>query len=135
MSPHTLQSLHSMNRGLRVSMWVLAFVMAIASMRWFLIPPLWIDPPVLDNVPFLNTPEAEASRGAGPHAYANHRVLMLSHIAGGIIAIILGLFQFSRSLRMARPRMHRVLGTTYVLAVLGASILGFPLSFYSIEGA
>lgn len=116
-------------------MWVLAFFMAIAASRWFLIPPLWIDPPVFDDVPFLNTPEAVASRGAGPHVYANHRALILSHIAGGIIAITLGLFQFSRSLRAARPRMHRVVGTTYVLAVLGASIVGFPLSFYAIEGA
>jgi uncharacterized membrane protein len=124
-----------MNRALRVSMWVLAFAVAIASLRYFLIPPVWLNPPVLDQVSLLTSAEAEAARSAAPYLYANHRILLLSHITGGIVAITLGLFQFARSLRESRPRLHRALGMTYVLAVVGASMVGFPLSFYSIGGA
>jgi hypothetical protein len=53
---------------------------------------------------------------------------ILLHIAGGIVAITVGLFQFVSSLRDAYPRVHRAMGYLYLGAVLLAGCVGLWLS-------
>ena len=77
----------------------------------------------------LKGPVGESLRNEAPYLYNNHRFVLLFHIGCGIIALVLGLFQFVPSLRSARPVLHRALGMLYVFAVVLAGIAGFPLSF------
>ena len=72
--------------ALRV-MWLLALLAAFTSARYFLVPPR-----------LLLTNEILA--------LSRHHMWILVHIAGGIVAITAGLFQFVGGLRDAHPRMH-----------------------------
>jgi uncharacterized membrane protein YozB (DUF420 family) len=65
----------------------------------------------------------------GPYLYSNHRLLLLLHIGGGILALVLGLFQFVESLRRRRPSLHRLVGRSYIAAVVLSGMCGLPLSF------
>jgi hypothetical protein len=53
---------------------------------------------------------------------------ILLHIAGGIVAITVGLFQFVGSLRDAYPGVHRAMGYLYLSAVFLAGCAGLWLS-------
>jgi len=55
-------------------------------------------------------------------------MLILLHIACGIVAITVGLFQFVSSLRDANPRVHRAMGYLYLSAVFLAGCAGLWLS-------
>lgn len=91
-------------------MWLLALAVALLSARYFLVPPPLVNQPTL-------------------HIYSHHPVWFLSHVAGGIVALIVGLFQFVGSLRDSRPALHRALGRVYLGAVFLAGSTGLPLSF------
>lgn len=54
--------------------------------------------------------------------------LILPHILGGVIALLSGPLQFSTRLRRRSPKFHRMLGRTYVIAVLVTAPLGIVLS-------
>lgn len=115
----------------RVVVWSLALVMAVFAARYFLDPPPLLTIPVPDAIP--KGPELDAAMNVGPHLYAHHRALLLTHIACGIAAIVLGLFQFAASLRHARPGVHRTIGSVYCTAVWIGGAAGLPLSFFILD--
>jgi len=82
-------------------MWFLALVAALTSARYFLVPPRLLLPNEI-------------------LALSRHHNWILVHIASGIVAITVGLFQFVGGLRDAHPQLHRSMG--YVC--LGAVFLG-----------
>lgn len=90
-------------------MWFLALLAAFTSARYFLRPPALL----LSNE---------------IRALSRHHTWILVHIASGIVAITVGLFQFLRSLRDARPRLHRGMGYLYLSAVFLAGCVGLGLS-------
>jgi len=90
------------------AMWFLAFAAALTSARYFLVPPR-----------FLLSFEVLA--------LSRHHTLILLHIAGGIVAIAVGLFQFVGSMRNAYPGVHRALGYVYLSAVFLAGCAGLWL--------
>ena len=108
-------------------MWFAAIATALISARYFLIPARWLTIPAAASL--LKGPVGESLQNLAPHLYHNHRFVLLFHIACGIVALLLGLFQFVPSLRSARPTLHRTIGMIYVSAVVLSGIAGFPLSF------
>lgn len=91
------------------AMWFLALVAAFTSARYFLRPP----PLLLPNEIL---------------ALSRHHTWILVHIASGVVAITVGLFQFVRSLRAAHPRLHRAMGYLYLSAVFLAGCVALGLS-------
>lgn len=57
------------------------------------------------------------------------------HAFFGLIALVLGPFQFLRSLLRRRPRLHRRLGKVYLIAALLTGISGLYMAVYSFGGA
>jgi len=92
------------------AMWFLALVTALSSARYFLAPP----PKLLLRNEIL--------------ALARHPTWIAVHIAGGITAISVGLFQFNDRLRNAQPRIHRAIGYLYLSAVSLAGCASLALS-------
>ena len=90
-------------------MWVLALVAALTSARYFLVPPRLLLPNEI-------------------LALSRHHTWILVHIASGIAAITVGLFQFIGRLRDAHPRFHRSMGYVCLSAVFLAGFVacGFP---------
>lgn len=63
-----------------------------------------------------------------------HWVLLVGHIFTAAIALVLGPAQFLPRLR-ARPRVHRGIGRTYLLAgVLPSGLTGIPVAIMSTNG-
>ena len=91
------------------AMWCLALAVAFTSARYFLLPPRLL----------LRTEMLALTR---------HTFWTLLHIAGGMVAITIGPFQFVGRLRMARPVVHRALGFVYLAAVSVAGCTGLLLS-------
>ena len=90
-------------------MWFLALVTALTSARYFLVPPRLLLP-------------------TETHALSRHHMWMLLHIAGGTVAITVGLFQFVGSLRDAYPGVHRAMGYLYLSAVFLAGCASLLLT-------
>jgi predicted membrane protein DUF2306 len=99
----------SFHFAMKTAMWFLAFAAALTSARYFLVPPRLLLP-------------------AESLALSRHHMWILVHIAGGIVAITVGLFQFVASLRDAYPRVHRTMGYLYLSAVCLAGCVGLWLS-------
>lgn len=57
-----------------------------------------------------------------------------THITFGGIALLVGWMQFSNTLRTKRPRLHRRVGRTYVLAVMLGGLAGFSVAFFAEGG-
>ena len=95
--------------ALMTAMWFLALAAALTSARYFLVPPRL----------FLPTEILALSR---------HHMWIMLHIAGGIVAITVGLFQFVGSLRDAYPGVHRSMGYLYLSAVFLAGCTGLWLA-------
>lgn len=53
------------------------------------------------------------------------------HIVFAGLALLVGGFQFSRTLRRRSPRLHRLLGRTYVASVFVGGVAALVMSFYS----
>lgn len=99
----------SFHFALMTAMWLLALAAALTSARYFLVPPRLL----------LPTETLALSR---------HHMSILLHIAGGIVAITAGPFQFVGSLRDAYPGVHRAMGYLYPSAVFLAGCAGLWLS-------
>ena len=56
------------------------------------------------------------------------------HLAGGVVAIVLGAFQLNSRLRTRFRQAHRRLGQTYIVAVTAGGLAGFILAFNSSGG-
>ena len=92
-----------------VTMWVLAFAVVVGAGRYF-----------LASVPLLLRGQVLA--------LSRHPHWLLLHIAGGMVAMAFGLFQFVGSLRKSHPAVHRAMGYVYLVAVLVAGSAGLWLS-------
>ncbi|MDA1195732.1 MAG: DUF2306 domain-containing protein [Planctomycetota bacterium] len=63
------------------------------------------------------------------------RVAFYVHISGGLLCLLVALPQFSRTLLRRAPRLHRALGWTYVVSVLGfAAPTGMYLAIFAKGG-
>lgn len=97
------------------------FILVILALA---VPALWVD-------------EAFWFQPAHPHWDHIRPFLpaLTLHIVGGVVALVVGAFQFSSRLRRARPDIHRLMGKSY----LAATALGGPSALYiqirNAEGA
>jgi hypothetical protein len=66
--------------------------------------------------------------------YLAHQTGIILHIAGGVLALGLGPFQFLSRLRTNWPLVHRWLGRFYLLGILLGGIAGFYMAFYAYAG-
>lgn len=57
---------------------------------------------------------------------------ILIHITGGMIALILGPFQFIPSIRKNHVAIHRTMGKTYLVSILVGAFASLYLSIYKI---
>ena len=122
---------HKLRRIGTILVWSFGLIVSAAAARYFFESPLFLRPPHLPWLP--QGPEADAAANVAPYLFENHRWLFRLHIACGIAAMTLGLFQFIAALRRARPAIHRSLGIGYVTAALLGVVTGFPLSFSILE--
>jgi uncharacterized membrane protein len=66
--------------------------------------------------------------------FANLPVAVSVHLAGGIIAIVIGAFQVNSRLRSRFISIHRWSGRVYIFAVLVGGVAGFVLALHSFGG-
>jgi uncharacterized membrane protein len=59
---------------------------------------------------------------------------LLMHITGGMVALLIGPFQFSQRLRQRYTKVHRVMGRTYLIAIGCASSAALYLAVTTILG-
>lgn len=76
-------------------------------------------------------PRLEMTEAAYGEYYWPRRFWLLAHTIGGLLATVLGAFQFNGRLRRARPGLHRLTGRIYLLSVLVAASCAFVLAFTS----
>ena len=75
--------------------------------------------------------------GLAPPILANHFTkygILTLHAGFAATALILGPFQFIPALRRGRPRLHRRIGTVYVVCCLAAGVAGLVLAFGALTG-
>jgi hypothetical protein len=85
---------------------------------------------VLKNVPryFLWT---EASYGA---YYWPRAAFLFPHLLGGLVALIVGPFQFWARIRNGYPKVHRICGRIYLVSVLIGAVAGMAMAVTSSRG-
>ncbi|MFJ4096367.1 DUF2306 domain-containing protein [Kitasatospora sp. NPDC089913] len=66
--------------------------------------------------------------------YLAHRGSLVLHVGGGVVAILLGPWQFLPRLRTRRPGLHRLTGRLYLLAVLAAGVGGLLMAPRGLVG-
>lgn len=100
------------SRGRRagwVAMTLLATMIALVSSRYLTLnPEVFLKPQKL--------------------VYLSHTGGLLLHVAGGVVALTLGPWQFVSRLRTRRPAVHRFIGRIYLVAVLTAGVGGLMLA-------
>src|SRR5262249_40150036 len=67
-------------------------------------------------------------------AYHAHSVGIYTHIAGAVVALALGPFQFSARLRARRVAVHRWIGRAYLLGVVIGGLGGLYMAFFAYGG-
>ena len=68
------------------------------------------------------------------NVYLAHQTGLLTHIAGGVLALTLGPFQFLPRLRARRPQIHRWLGRFYLLGILLGGVAGLYMATFAYAG-
>lgn len=66
--------------------------------------------------------------------YLRYTVPLMVHVGGSIVALAIGPFQFLRSLRANRPRVHRWMGRLYLLGILLGGVGGIFMAFHAWTG-
>ncbi|MFB8240087.1 DUF2306 domain-containing protein [Kitasatospora purpeofusca] len=66
--------------------------------------------------------------------YLAHRGSLVLHVGGGVLAVLLGPWQFLPRLRARRPGLHRFTGRLYLLAVLAAGTGGLLMAPRGLVG-
>lgn len=66
--------------------------------------------------------------------FSNLPIAISAHLAGGMVAIVLGAFQVNSRLRSRFLQVHRWSGQVYVVAVLVGGTAGFVLALSSFGG-
>jgi uncharacterized membrane protein len=103
------------NIGWVVMMLLAVLVAALASKYLWLSPQAAAPPPLLETV-------------------IDRHTIFLFHIAGGLIALVTGAWNFLERSRERFLNLHRWLGRVYLVSVLSSSIAGFSLSFTAQGG-
>lgn len=68
-------------------------------------------------------------------AFESHPIGINTHIFASLLALVLGPFQFSTTLRSRRPWLHRWLGRVYLgVAVAVGGTAGLYMSYYAFGG-
>ena len=66
--------------------------------------------------------------------YLTHQFGIMLHIAGGVLALGIGPFQFLNRLRSRRPLVHRWLGRIYLIGILVGGLGGLYMAFFAYAG-
>lgn len=67
--------------------------------------------------------------------FENHRFAIYLHIFASSVALLIGPFQFSKSLRASRPQLHRLLGKIYLgVGVLLGGVTGLLMAVFAYGG-
>ena len=66
--------------------------------------------------------------------YLTHSLGIYSHIVGGMIALLLGPFQFNRNFRNKHLNLHRWMGRIYLLGILIGGLGGLYMATLSYGG-
>jgi uncharacterized membrane protein len=61
--------------------------------------------------------------------YWPYKFILVGHVGGGILALVIGPFQFSSRFRNKFLSIHRLIGKVYILAILVASAGALALAF------
>ena len=61
--------------------------------------------------------------------YWPYKYLLIGHVGGGILALVIGPFQFSSSFRNKYLSIHRLIGKVYIIAILIGSFCAVTLAF------
>src|SRR5438270_10053339 len=112
----------------RVFVWIFALLMALSAARYFYLSPQLVND-LEDRANAAISQAVHAPPIPPIHPFEHHPILLSIHVVGGMVSIVLGLFQFLPRLRDSRPQLHRRLGYGYVCAVAVGAAAGFPLSF------
>jgi len=105
-------------RPLRTTAWFLMTFLAIGVAGYAVI--------------FLLMPSLNSQ--VGPDRMARMPLALIAHVAGGLVAMVIGPFQLHRGLRSRALGLHRALGRVYVLAVMAGGLGGLWLAFFSQLG-
>ena len=97
-------------------MMLLAMLIAVVAARYF----FW-------------TPPAKPSDKFTDH-FARYFPMLLPHITGGVVAMLIGPWQFVSRLRDRYLNLHRWMGRVYLIAVLIGSTAGMAMATVSIGG-
>ncbi|WP_274854546.1 DUF2306 domain-containing protein [Bacillus methanolicus] len=65
--------------------------------------------------------------------YDSWIIFLKMHIAGGVMALALGPFQFSKRIQ-AKRRIHRFIGKVYIFSILLGGLAGFYVSSTALGG-
>ncbi|NUM43357.1 MAG: DUF2306 domain-containing protein [Anaerolineales bacterium] len=68
------------------------------------------------------------------NVYLAHRVGIITHIVGGVLALSLGPFQFLSKLRNKYPIIHRWMGRLYLVGILLGGTAGLYMSMFAYSG-
>ena len=95
---------------------ILAVLVAVMSARFFVLPLELAAPPQLLE------------------AATNRTTIFLLHVAGGIIALVIGTWNILERPRNLWLKLHRWFGRIYLVSVLAGGLAGFTLAFTAQGG-
>lgn len=76
-----------------------------------------------DAIPFFSFEQEALGR------FFENKYVLILHISCGIMAMILGPFQFWNSLRINFPKRHRIIGRIYIIAIILGTICATYLAW------
>ena len=59
---------------------------------------------------------------------------MFPHVLGGLVALVIGPFQFWAHIRNGYPKIHRISGRIYLISVLVGALFGMAMAVTSSRG-
>ena len=66
--------------------------------------------------------------------YLAHQSAIILHIAGGVLALAFGPFQFLNRLRNRRPKIHRWMGRIYLIGIMLGGTAGLYMAMFAFAG-
>ena len=90
---------------------------SLFSLR-ILATPLWLTGPSSPPPPFVPILSPVYGQGAVWARTQTRTLAIIAHVAAGVVCLSCGLMQFDRTLRRARPALHRCTGRLYIVTGL-----------------
>src|SRR5690606_7331423 len=78
--------------------------------------------------------DVESNRIPLNDLFASHYVTIAVHAIPSSLALLIGPFQFVTRIRVRYPKVHRVSGQVYMVAVVLGSIAALVAATYSVSG-